>query len=390
MNNSDRARGCSPLPPELNLLARKRHYEPGRPVWEEPQKQWLTWGRRSKKEGGIPFDEYFPPVHAFVHTPRSTTSPFLPIDPGENHRRIYEQVVKEIGPRWAAGDDVKPILIPTRNALKEKVLALSNAIPTGGLKGVFKVWVAEAEQKMRERPSWSSPDPRLVEGEYTWEGVFLTMVRQEWVRLASGCEPAFPEPLFPEVPSTLFSIFSVSEPFDRAQKRGLRFHAEHISRVVREEQPVIAKWHAYERILHAVLRDEPIPEWEKVRAELKSQQKDERDSKGLITRHSRTWSGKWERRTRAVATRLFNKDPEGKLVRRSEWQDKNPKDLFKAVGKNDPDTSGDTPHNTIRQYFQRKHEAGDLSSWPTDIEGWFELAKEWAEPLPEFMFERTK
>ena len=109
-----------------------------------------------------------------------------------------------------------------------------------------------------------------------------------------------------------------------------------------------------------------------------------------VKRHSRKQENILIRRKRSVAMILLLWDADAEeYVRRPSWEGANAKDLFKKVAEQQGEEhlSGDTPANSIEDYFRRKlRNSGDFPDGG-DMEGWFKLAREWAEDVPEGMFD---
>lgn len=103
--------------------------------------------------------------------------------------------------------------------------------------------------------------------------------------------------------------------------------------------------------------------------------------------HSRTNKNKWRRRTRAVATILLWWDADAKkLVRRPGWEGADATELFGKVAEQPGESlTGDTPSNTIEGYF--RDNLGDDFPTGGDMEGWFGLARKWAQDVPEKLFD---
>ena len=109
-------------------------------------------------------------------------------------------------------------------------------------------------------------------------------------------------------------------------------------------------------------------------------------------RHSYKNNKTWDRRRRAVATILLLWDADAQeYVRRPGWADGYARELFKKVAKEPTEShlSGEDPANSIEDYFRRKLCKSPDEDFPVggDMEGWFKLARKWAEDVPKGRFD---
>ena len=241
--------GCSPFSleytPRLNELIRRNHYEPDRPIWEE--ENWLTWGFDSSKENGIPFDEYFCD---------SAKDDRLFIS---NHHMVgdaYDEAVARFRQQLEAGTALEPTLVSIRDELRKQ----STPPDASKLKAVFKVWVTEAERAvLDDRGAFAGSLRRaLRKDDMSGLGLLLRETRRMWWRLTGGRNPDF------ERPMSLFTLFSTSPALDTTTKNGLLYHSRPLQEQVEKLQPIIAKRKAYDKLLNALLNDQPIPGWDEL------------------------------------------------------------------------------------------------------------------------------
>lgn len=330
-------------------------------------------------EGEVPRVRYIWPEDAFrpplevserdgsVATEMSITNPLgASKEIHEEARKkgpAYQNVVEQYADAGVVEESQKPALIAVRDGLEKEMRRGWQRVQVqiGRIAELIKVWVAEATLKISDESGKGAQD------------------KAAWLRLetlgimmgiASGycrLEQLPQRSLFPELAEV--------------QEKGVRQHLKKIEPVIEEMRPIERRLFACERVLHAALRDQKVPGWDEVKGELQEQ--------ASRKRHSHKRKRTLTRRKRAVATILLLWDTDAKeYVRRPSWEEANAKDLFKTVAEQpgEEHLGGDTPANSIEDYFRRKLANEDF---PTggNMEDWFELARKWAEDVPKRLFD---